>query len=158
MKTTIITFAALGLLASLAAPSFGQGPANGAGLDGIYAGSYLCQDGEHGFYLDIAALAPNDQGGFSASGVLGFFPVLGGTDGPLAEVAGSFTVSGTIEGDGRITLAAGEWLVEPAGYGAAELEGRLTARADGLWEIAGRPVIPGNADYCSGLVATQFLP
>lgn len=156
MKATI-AFSSLVLFAPLAAQASGQVPHDGTILTGLYAGSYLCQDGEHGLYLDIAALTAT-EGGFSVSGVLGFFPVIGGADGQLAHVAGSFTVSGMLSKDGVIALEADEWLVEPQGYGAAALEGVLSERPDGLWQIEGKPVLPGAPEFCTDLIATQFLP
>ncbi len=37
----------------LAVPALAQFPGDGAGVKGVYGGSYVCTDGEHGFYLDI---------------------------------------------------------------------------------------------------------
>jgi hypothetical protein len=124
---------------------------------GVYAGSYTCTDGEHGFYLDLASVTPKDGGGFNAAGVLGLFPTLAGQGGPVGKVAGSFNVSGTISADGVIAMAPGEWLVQPPGYGAAQLEGKITQVASGH-AITGRPVVAANPSACSDLIATQFLP
>lgn len=142
----------------LAAPALAQLPADGAGVKGVYGGSYVCTDGEHGFYLDITTLTPKDGGGFDASGVLGLFPTLAGAGGPVGGVAGSFKVSGTIGADGAVAMAAGDWLKQPAGYGAANLEGKLKARPSGGYSLIGKPVVPGNPEACSNLIATQFLP
>lgn len=147
----------LGVLAACCGPAAAQVPGDGAGMSGVYSGSYMCQDGEHGFYLDISALARRDDV-LAVSGRLGIFPVLGGAAGPLADIAGSFLVHGTIDGQGAIWLEIGDWLVQPPGYGAANLEGRLSKRRDGLWQIHGRPVLPGNEAFCSDLIATQFMP
>lgn len=125
---------------------------------GVYGGSYTCTDGEHGFYLDIQKLTPADGGGFSAAGVLGLFPTLAGVSGPVGHVAGSFKVAGTISADGTIAMTAGDWLKQPAGYGAANLEGMLRQKPDGSHAITGKPVVPGNPSACSNLIATQFLP
>lgn len=124
---------------------------------GVYAGSYTCTDGEHGFYLDLSSVTPKDGGGFNAAGVIGVFPVLAGLNSPVGKVAGSFNVSGTIGADGTISLAQGDWLVQPPGYGAANLEGKITTVAYGH-AITGRPVVAGNPNACSDLVASQFLP
>lgn len=124
---------------------------------GVYGGSYTCTDGEHGFYLDLTSIRPKAGGGFDADGTLGLFPTLAGQNGPVGKVAGSFAVAGTITGDGVISLAPGDWLVKPPGYGAARLEGRITAVASGH-AITGKPVVPGNESACSNLIATQFLP
>jgi hypothetical protein len=124
---------------------------------GVYGGSYTCTDGEHGFYLDLASVTPKDGGGFNAAGVLGLFPTLAGQGGPVGKVAGSFNVSGTITADGVIAMTPGDWLVQPPGYGAAHLEGKITQVASGH-AITGKPVVPGNPSACSNLIATQFLP
>ncbi len=124
---------------------------------GVYGGSYTCTDGEHGFYLDITSIRPKDGGGFDADGALGIFPTLAGASGPVGKVAGSFAVSGTIGADGAISMTPGDWLVEPAGYGAAHLEGQIATVASGH-VITGKPVVPGNPSACSNLIATQFLP
>lgn len=133
-------------------------PAPLPAMAGVYGGSYVCTDGEHGFYLDIKSLEAMRGGGFDVSGVLGFFPTIGGKDGGTAQVAGSFEVSGTIFGNGKIHLEPGAWLKLPSGYGAAALDGMLIHRDDGLWSIKGKPVVPGNPDLCSDLVASKFLP
>lgn len=125
---------------------------------GVYGGSYTCTDGEHGFYLDLTSVLPKAEGGFDAEGVLGLFPTLAGISGPVGGVAGSFAVSGTISADGDIAMTAGEWLVQPSGYGAANLEGKLRARPAGGHALTGKPVVPGNPSACSNLIATQFLP
>lgn len=133
-------------------------PADGRELLGVYAGSYVCQDGEHGFFLRLDTVSPVAGGGFAADGALGVFPVLAGRDGGAGSVAGSFIVAGTVTAEGRVDLGPGDWLIQPQNYGAAHLQGELSQRPDGLWQILGRPVIPGNEDYCSDLIATRFLP
>ena len=125
---------------------------------GVYGGSYTCTDGEHGFYLDLASVRPATGGGYDADGVLGFFPTLTGVSGPAGGVAGSFAVSGTISADGDVAMTAGDWLVQPAGYGAASLEGKLRAKPGGGYALTGKPVVPGSPGACSNLIATQFLP
>ncbi|MEZ6030678.1 MAG: hypothetical protein R3C46_13125 [Hyphomonadaceae bacterium] len=125
---------------------------------GVYAGSYTCGDGEHGFYLDLSSVTAASGGGFEASGVLGFYPTLSGIGGSSGGVAGSFRVSGTISAAGDVALTAGEWLKQPSGYGAANLEGKLRERPAGGYALVGKPVVPGMPDACSNLIATQFLP
>lgn len=149
----------LSLLASallFAAPAFAQIDAKAA--SGVYAGSYTCTEGEHGFYLDIKSLKTNKAGGFDATGVLGFFPTLGGKGGSSATATGSFKVAGTISSKGEIAMTAGDWLKKPAAYGAANLSGVLAKQADGAYAIMGKPVVPGRPDMCTDLIATQFLP
>jgi len=147
-------------LATLAAPglALAQIPADGMGLSGLYGGSYLCQDGEHGVLLDIALHERPNANGLRIAGALGFFPVLGGAGGEFASVAGSFTIEGLLTEDGRIVFQARDWLVQPDGYGAANFNGHLAQRDDGLWQITGTPVAGGNADSCSDLIATKTMP
>jgi len=148
------------IAAALALPlaAHAQLPADGAGVKGIYGGSYVCTDGEHGFYLSIDALTPKSGGSFEASGVIGLFPTLAGASGPVGGVAGSLKVSGTIAADGTIAMTSGDWLKQPAGYGSADLEGKLKLRPDGGYSLIGKPVVRGNPEACSNLIATQFLP
>lgn len=125
---------------------------------GTYAGSYICEDGEHGFYLRIDETADPEEGhGYVIYGVMGFFPVLGGSDGPLAHVSGSFEIVGVIA-EGRIWTDPLDWLLEAPDYGAARLAGTIGPRDDGLMEIVGKPMVPGYEDFCSDLIATQFMP
>lgn len=138
-----------------------------AGPSGVYGGSYTCQDGEHGIYLEMSAtdsiIDPDENGvqrvvGWNLSGVLGFFPTLAGKDGPSGMVAGSFTVEGVWSTeDMSMVLTPGEWILQPENYGAAELHGTLTEIAPGQWQITGKPVVPGAPDFCSNLIATQFV-
>lgn len=155
IKTTVLTLA---LLPALAAPTFAEIPADGEGLAGLYAGSYLCQDGEHGVVLDIAVEERPQASGLKLTGTLGFFPVLGGREGQFAHVAGSFSIQGLVAENGRMTFQHQDWLVEPDGYGAANFNGRITRRDDGFWQITGTPVAGQNADFCSEMIATRFLP
>lgn len=129
---------------------------------GTYAGSYTCVDGEHGFFLSLGKTDMTDDG-WLVDGTLGFFPTLGGMEGPVGMVAGSFDVSGTVtkadeDGDMVIELQPGEWLVKPDGYGAAALAGVITTTDTGAWQLIGKPVVPGAPDACDALIATQFLP
>ncbi len=150
---------ALAALLASACSTLGGAPADTASHPwaGVYGGSYTCTDGEHGFYLDLSSVTARDDGGFDASGVIGLFPTLAGKDGPVGTVAGSFRVSGTITADGVISMAPGDWLVQPPGYGSARLEGKIIAAPSGH-AITGRPVAPANPAACSSLIATQFLP
>ena len=124
---------------------------------GHFAGSYTCQDGEHGIYLQLDVDA-NDGEVAEVSGILTFFPTLAGKDGPSGMVTGSFTVSGTIVRETMaISLEPGDWLFQPEGYGAAALEGTFTDTPEGLSQIIGKPVVPGNPDFCSDLIATELV-
>ena len=127
------------------------------GWAGSYAGSYVCSDGEHGFFLDVSQISKTSDA-YSVSGILGFFPVLGGAGGSSASAAGSFLIAGTVNADGSWRLEPGEWLVEPENYGAAIMIGSFSQRPDGQWQIIGKPLVPGNEQACTDLIATQFLP
>lgn len=125
---------------------------------GVYGGSYTCVDGEHGFYLNINKAAERTSGGYDVSGVLGLFPLVTGQGGPAGMVAGSFAVSGTVDAEGVIAMTAGDWLKQPADYGAANLEGTLTKSDGGSYVLRGKPVVPGRPGACNALIAAQFLP
>ncbi len=144
---------------ALANPVFGRLPRDTDGIAGSYGGSYLCKDGEHGVYLELINVIPSP---YSESekrvwGMLGFFPIIAGQNGGLADMAGSFNIYGFIEEGGKISLRPREWLVEPEGYGAAHIEGEIDRREDGAWRITGT-ALTGVPDYCSDLIAMQFLP
>lgn len=156
---------ALAISAMSALPAWAQIPASGEGVGGIYAGSYLCEDGEHGVVLDIAVSEIEGRTELRVHGTLGFVPVLAGADGEFADVAGSFTISGFILTEPRGVNTAGhlqfqrdEWLLEPEGYASASFRGQLSRRGDGLWRIAGTPLAGPTSEYCSDLIATRFLP
>lgn len=124
---------------------------------GRFAGSYTCEDGEHGLYLQLD-VDSSDGEVAEVSGVLSFFPTLAGKDGPVGMVVGSFAVSGTItRSTYAISLQPGEWLLQPEGYGAAALEGVFQETPEGLSQIVGKPIVPGNPDYCSDLIATELM-
>jgi len=149
---------ALAVGAALALPASAEIPANGAGLSGIYAGSYQCKDGEHGVLLDLKMEERPKASGLRVTGRLGFFPVLAGKGGEFADVAGSFTILGLLAENGRITFRHQDWLIQPKGYGAANFNGRVSRRADGLWQITGKPLAGPKSEFCSDMIATQFLP
>ncbi len=153
------------LFPTLAAPAFAEIPADGEGIAGLYAGSYMCQDGEHGVVLDIEMSEIEGRSELRLTGTLGFVPVLAGANGELADVAGSFTISGFLLTEPRGANTAGylqfqreEWLLEPEGYGSANFRGQLTRRDDGLWQITGTPLAGPTSEFCSDLIATRFLP
>lgn len=125
---------------------------------GVYGGSYTCVDGEHGFYLNITKATERPGGGYDVAGVLGIFPLVTAQGGPAGMVSGSFAVSGIVDTEGAIAMAPGDWLKQPADYGAANLEGALTKGDDGSYTLRGRPVVPRSPEACSSLLAAQFLP
>ena len=133
-------------------------PADGAGLSGLYGGSYLCEDGEHGVLLDLSMEERPAGKGLKVTGTLGFFPVLAGQGGSFAQAAGSFTIVGLLTPDGRLMLQHQDWLVEPEGYDAANFRGEISRRDDGLWQITGKPMAGAASKLCSELIATRFLP
>ena len=151
------------LFPTLAAPAFAEIPADGEGIAGLYAGSYMCQDGEHGVVLDIEMSEIEGRSELRLTGTLGFAPVLGGAGGEFAHVAGSFTISGHVVTEpagnyeaGHLQFQHEEWLLEPEGYGSANFRGQLTRRDDGLWQITGTPLAGPTSEFCSDLIATRF--
>ncbi|MFZ1743746.1 MAG: hypothetical protein WAT93_12885 [Pontixanthobacter sp.] len=156
MKNIAIYLAAF--TAALASPAIAADGETDRSMAGVYAGSYNCMDGEHGFYLDVSIDGLTDDGDQIVSGTLGVFPTLGGENGAMSSVSGSFAVTGTIDAESMLRMTPGDWLVQPDFYGAAELEGKVWQGDKGLWQINGKPIVPGNPDYCSELIATQFLP
>ena len=151
----LIAFAALAT--TLANPALAIQDEESQPDTGHFAGSYTCQDGEHGIYLQLDVDA-NDGEVAEVSGILTFFPTVAGKDGPSGMVTGSFTVNGTITRSTLgISLQPGEWLLQPEGYGAAALEGTFSETAEGLSQIVGKPVVPGNPDFCSDLIATELV-
>ncbi|MCC5997436.1 MAG: hypothetical protein JJU18_13835 [Oceanicaulis sp.] len=152
---TIATFLAVAFAG--AAPALADIPADGHGLTGVYGGSYVCADGEHGVMLNLSTLnARSENPGFEVKGELSFFPVIGGGEGARADVAGSFEVHGALYPDGRLSLQPGAWIIEPEAYGAAGLNGALSQREDGLWQITGAPA--DGAGQCSDFIATKAAP
>ena len=125
---------------------------------GQFGGSYTCEDGDHGLYLELWLSSMGEETA-EVYGVLGFFPILSGVDGRSGLVAGSFEVTGTITRETKgISLTPGEWIVRPEGYGAASLEGTIDSREDGNLVITGKPVVPGAPDFCGDLIVTGFAP
>ncbi|MXO91859.1 hypothetical protein [Pontixanthobacter aquaemixtae] len=159
MKNVLFAALATGLLASAASvQAHDEDMEPMRDFDGIYGGSYVCKDGEHGFYLDLLVVRETEEG-FDVAGTLGLFPTLAGAEGSSADATGSFAVTGTISGmDYTINLSPGEWKLKPDFYGAAGLVGTLEPAGDHSWQITGKPVVPGQPDFCSDLIATQFLP
>ena len=151
--------------AMLGFPASAQIPAAGERIGGIYAGSYLCEDGEHGVVLDIAVSEIEGRTELRIDGTLGIVPVLAGANGEFADAAGSFTISGFLLTEPRGANTAGhlqfqreEWLLQPEGYASASFRGQLTRRDDGLWQITGTPLAGPASEFCSDLIATRFLP
>lgn len=117
-----------------------------------------CRDGEHGVLLDPVVEERPQASGLRVTGTLGFFPALSGGDEEFAQGAGSFTILGLLAEDGWMTFRHQDWLIQPEGYGAANFNGRVDQRDDGLWQITGTPAAGPDADFCSGLIATRFPP
>lgn len=156
MRTTLATALCMGLALS-AAPAMADLPEEAEALAGLYGGSYVCADGEHGVMLNLTRLTPRENGrGHAVHGELSFFPVVGGADGARADVAGGFEVYGVLYPNGRLSLRAGDWIVEPDAYGAAGLSGTLSQREDGLWRITGAPA--DGANQCTDFLATRVAP
>lgn len=127
----------------------------GSEFIGWFAGSYACQDGEHGLLMELTASNQTETDA-EVSGILGFVPTVAGQGGSSANVAGSFTISGTLLREGMLlSLKPDEWIQQPEGYGAAEMKGTLSRREDGLLQIIGKPVVPGAPTFCTDLIATE---
>ena len=160
IASTRAIFTAAAMVAMLA-PSAAQAqmPDDPKGLTGVYGGSYICPDGEHGAILEVTGVEPHDMANYPyrISARLAFFPIVSQTWARLGKVAGSFTMRGTIAKDGAVQLMPTEWIVEPKGYGWARLQGRFAPRADGLMAFEGKPQPNGGVD-CRGLIATRALP
>lgn len=156
-RVTITAAALLAMLTASAAQA--QMPADPKGLTGVYGGSYICPDGEHGAMLEVTGVEPHDMANYPyrISARLAFFPIVSQTWQRLGKVAGSFTMRGTIAKDGTVRLMPAEWIVEPKGYGWARLEGRFAPREDGLMAFEGKPQANGGVD-CRGFVGTRALP
>lgn len=155
---------ALALAAALAiapaAPALAQLPDDPAAMLGRYGGSYVCGEREHGFYLDLASLTPAEDGrGYAARGVIGFFPILSGLDDSGTGPTGSFTASGRLATDGALALTRDEdgWLFQALGYGTPNIDGRLSIRVHGGFELRGRILFSApRPDACSDVIATKF--
>lgn len=137
-----------------------QLPADPMGLPGLYGGSHVCEDGEHGALLEITRVIADDTPDYPyrLEGRYAFHPVIGGRAGIYGEIAGSFGLVGEIRADGQVTLDNLGWLVmPPEGYDAADFEGRFAARADGLMQFEGRmdTGVPGE---CGAVLLTRALP
>lgn len=150
---------ALAVLLAVAptAPAVAQLPDDTSGLLGRYGGSYLCGDREHGFFLELTRLSPAEDGaGYAASGVIGFFPILSGLDDRGTGPTGSFIASGRLAPNGALTLTREDWLFQALGYGTPNLEGKLSVRVHGGFELRGRILFSSNPGACSDVMATKF--
>ena len=147
----------LALLATAATPALALQDEDAPINTGHFGGSYACEDGEHGIYLQLD-VDERDSEIAQVSGILTFFPTLSGKAGPVGMVTGSFKVSGTITRETlAISLKPGDWLFQPEGYGAAALEGTFSETEDGLSQITGKPVVPGAPEFCTDLIATELV-
>lgn len=129
-------------------------------LTGLYGGSHVCENGEHGALLEITRIIAEDAPDypFRLEGRYAFFPVISGRAGIYGDLAGSFRLVGEIRSDGRVKLDALGWLVAPPeGYGAGDFEGRFSQRADGLMQFEGRmdTGVPGE---CGAVLLTRAMP
>lgn len=135
-------------------------PPDPLGLAGLYGGSHICENGEHGALLEITRVIAGDTPDYPyrLQGRYAFFPLTGGRAGIYGEIAGSFRLVGEIREDGHVTLDSLGWLVAPPeGQGAGDIEGRFSARADGLMQFEGR-MDTGVPDECGAVLLTRALP
>lgn len=149
--------AALAFASALSGPARAELPADPLRLTGLYGGSHVCEDGEHGALLEITRVMAEDTPDYPwrLEGRYAFFPVMSGRGGVYGESAGSFRLLGEIRADGRVTLANLGWLVAPeAGEGAGDFEGRFAARSDGLMQFEGQ-MDSGVTGECGAVLLTQ---
>ena len=149
--------AALAIASSLAFPARAELPADPLRLIGLYGGSHVCENGEHGALLEITGVAAGDspEYPYRLEGRYVFFPVIGGRTGIYGEMAGSFRLVGEIRADAGATLNTLGWLVAPReGYDAGDIEGKFSARADGLLQFEGQmdTGVPGE---CGAVLLTR---
>lgn len=117
--------------------------------EGTYAGSYLCDTGEHGMTMTLKSISDmaNMKEEHIVQGVVNFFPTVGNPGGP----AGAFEVSGTIQFHGDtasdLILKPGKWVVKPENYQTSGLR---------VWtlngKMFGKPTIAG----CHSLKMTKI--
>lgn len=143
---------------ALSGPAHAEMPADPLRLTGLYGGSNVCENGEHGALMEITRVIAGDTPDYPwrLEGRYAFFPVMSGRGGVYGESAGSFRLLGEIRADGRVTLANLGWLVAPeTGEGAGDFEGRFTVRADGLMQFEGQmdTGVPGE---CGAVLLTQM--
>ena len=140
-------------------------------IAGTYAGTFICSFGEMGMSLSINTVAPAPFNALPGScksgagpcnearasrlaslraidGVLNFFPTAGNPGAP----SGAFRVSGLAETaaapDYQIELSAGEWIVQPLGFGSSAMTANL---ANGV--MTGTPTAAG----CTSLKMQKII-
>lgn len=156
----IAACAALALAFVPSGPARAELPPEPLRLAGLYGGSHVCENGEHGALLEITRVVPDDTPDYPyrLEGRYAFFPVISGRAGIHGESAGSFRLVGEIRADGHVTLDNLGWLVAPeTGEGAADFAGRFAVRSDGLVQFEGR-METEVADECGTVLLTRALP
>lgn len=156
----IAACAALAFAPALSGPARAELPADPLRLVGLYGGSHVCENGEHGALMEITRVIAADTPDYPwrLEGRYAFFPVMSGRGGVYGESAGSFRLVGEIRADGHVTLDNLGWLVAPeTGEGAGDFEGRFAARSDGIVQFEGRmeTAVPGE---CGAVLLTRALP
>lgn len=110
---------------------------------GVYAGSYVCANGENGLTVSFDTFADligmEGEKTAKVEGRLWFYDVMSNTSHP----SGAFKLSGTITGD-TIDLDPAGWISEePANWGAAGIEGSFVD-LDVEMMLTGKPTGPGT--------------
>jgi hypothetical protein len=152
--------AALAFVPALSGPARAALPADPLRLTGLYGGSHVCEDGEHGALLEITRVIADDTPEYPwrLEGRYAFYPVMSGRAGVYGESAGSFRLLGEIRADGHVTLDNLGWLVAPqTGEGAGDFEGRFAVRSDGLMQFEGQ-IDTGVPGECGAVLLTRALP
>ena len=105
-------------------------------------GSYVCNQGLTRLQLTLRPLRGNDPRQVEADFVFSADP-----DNPEVP-AGSFRMTGTLDGAGGLLLKQGRWLDQPAdpSYRMVDLEGRMVI-GDGQAMIRGRVTTYGCQDF-----------
>ena len=111
-------------------------------LSAPWYGSYVCNQGLTRLQLTLRPLRGSDPRQLEADFVFSADP-----DNPEVP-AGSFRMTGTLDGAGGLLLKQGRWLDQPAdpSYRMVDLEGRLVI-GDGQAMIRGRVTTYGCQDF-----------
>lgn len=111
---------------------------------GVYAGSYVCANGENGITLSIDTavdMIGGEAGLAKVDGRLWFYDIMSNQGHP----SGAFVVSGTVNAAGELNVTPGGWISEiPANWGAAGVSGRFDLSGDQA-ALTGKPTGPGTS-------------
>ena len=91
---------------------------DGKVYEGTWVGTYSCRQGITGLQLQLKAFYQEQL-----AGVFSFFPVSSNPNVPY----GSFNVNAMLRKDGKLIDRHGNWIQEPAGFSAVNLEGQISS-------------------------------